>query len=268
MGKKIDMTGWKMWEHGVPDSIITVIAATDRRKASGEIYWKCQCNCGNFLERPGQDIRKGITKSCGCLEIQRKSKLNSVIIGNIYGYLKVIEDLGLKQSKNYKEGTPRKGYFRHYYLCQCLLCNNIVEIRSDSLLNGHTSSCGCIKSKGEEKISKILNENKIKYDHNKIFSPLLNDTKHALRFDFIIYNNDNTINRFVEFDGTQHETGIIGGTWGKINNKEIIQERDTIKNNWCLKNNYLLVRIPYTKLNTLCLDDIMGNKFIYEEGDN
>jgi len=25
MGKLIDMTGWKMWEHGVPDSRLTVL---------------------------------------------------------------------------------------------------------------------------------------------------------------------------------------------------------------------------------------------------
>ena len=36
MGKFIDMTGWRMWEHGVPESKLTVIKqAEDRIRARG-----------------------------------------------------------------------------------------------------------------------------------------------------------------------------------------------------------------------------------------
>ena len=41
-------------------------------------YWKCECDCGNFVEKvTGNDLRRGHTKSCGCLrkEITRERSL-------------------------------------------------------------------------------------------------------------------------------------------------------------------------------------------------
>lgn len=68
MGKFIDMTGWKMWEHGVPDSRLMVICESGRDKY-GRIQWLCECNCGerNTIIIDGKSIRSGNTKSCGCL---------------------------------------------------------------------------------------------------------------------------------------------------------------------------------------------------------
>jgi hypothetical protein len=45
-GKSIDMTGWVMKEHGVPDSLLTVIEKAYSKNNS--LYWKCQCECGNI----------------------------------------------------------------------------------------------------------------------------------------------------------------------------------------------------------------------------
>ena len=44
----------------------------------------------------------------------------------------------------------------------------------------------------------------------------------------------------------------------------MIQERDTYKNQWCKENNIPLIRIPYTHLNDLCLEDLLleTSKFI------
>ena len=35
MSKKIDMVGWKMWEHGVPDSQITVLEEIEPHYTAG-----------------------------------------------------------------------------------------------------------------------------------------------------------------------------------------------------------------------------------------
>ena len=72
MPKFIDMSGWKMWEHGVPDSRLTVIKRVeDYIDPCGhrKIRWLCECNCDehNQIIATGDQIRDGNIKSCGCL---------------------------------------------------------------------------------------------------------------------------------------------------------------------------------------------------------
>lgn len=68
----IDMTGWKMWEHGVPDSKITVIEYVGDKK------WLCECGCEEHTrwEVLGTNIRRGCIKSCGCARNELISKAN------------------------------------------------------------------------------------------------------------------------------------------------------------------------------------------------
>ncbi len=65
----IDMTGWIMSEHGVPDSRIQVLYQSGKGE-SGEIRWMCKCLCGSdrMWDAYGSNIRNGHTKSCGCLK--------------------------------------------------------------------------------------------------------------------------------------------------------------------------------------------------------
>lgn len=70
MSKFIDMTGWKMWEHGIPDSRLEIVEfAGFKESIRGKrtAMWKCKCLCGKEIIRCGRDIRDGTTKSCGCL---------------------------------------------------------------------------------------------------------------------------------------------------------------------------------------------------------
>ena len=65
----IDMTGWVMSEHGVPDSRLMVVkrvANTSGKKAK----WLCKCSCGSDKDviGTGTTIRLGNVRSCGCLE--------------------------------------------------------------------------------------------------------------------------------------------------------------------------------------------------------
>ena len=67
-----DMTGWKMWEHGVPNSRLTVVdQVEDYVKPNGvhEAQWKCVCSCKehNEIIVLGYCIKSGTVRSCGCL---------------------------------------------------------------------------------------------------------------------------------------------------------------------------------------------------------
>jgi len=239
---------WKILETGL------INPNTNNKYYIGKpVYSKCictKCNKTIALKNNGDLNRaKKNNSSCSeCSQKERLSKLRTIKIGDVFNNLTVIGDGGVQNEK-------------HYSICQCK-CGKIVTVRDNNLKTGQVQSCGCIGSLGENKISKILGKNNIIFDHDKIFPELLQETKRKLRFDFIIYNEDGTINRFIEFDGNQHQTGFFGGSWHNIETLEIIQERDLIKNNFCKKNNYTLVRIPYSKLNSLTLEDLMGNKYI------
>ena len=130
----INMTGWIMKEHNVPDSYLTVLEKTTKRSSRGEIIWKCQCECGKILELNGSEIRRGKTKSCGCkrYELQQKSNGNYLKPGTRFGRLIVLRLLPHEE----------KGVLK--YECKCD-CGNIVSIASRDLHRGATNSCGCLR---------------------------------------------------------------------------------------------------------------------------
>lgn len=90
MGKFIDMTGWVMSEHGVPDSRLTVIERSGS-SCDGSVRWVCKCSCGNTknLIVSGTDARSGKVLSCGCVHKERasiaKKKYNLYDISGEYG---------------------------------------------------------------------------------------------------------------------------------------------------------------------------------------
>lgn len=76
-----DMTGWKMWEHGVPDSRLIVIAQTEdqiSKNGTRRAQYLCKCNCGNDNIFPvrASHVRYGTIKSCGCLILEETRKKN------------------------------------------------------------------------------------------------------------------------------------------------------------------------------------------------
>ena len=77
MGKFIDMTGWVMSEHGVPDSRLTVVKrGEDYISPSGykKIQWLCECSCksNKHILVIGSDLIRGEVKSCGCLNDEQR----------------------------------------------------------------------------------------------------------------------------------------------------------------------------------------------------
>lgn len=66
MGSKVEMIGKKF-------NMLTVLAEAGRTKA-GNIIYKCLCSCGEVKNIDGVSIRRGHTKSCGCLLIESCTK--------------------------------------------------------------------------------------------------------------------------------------------------------------------------------------------------
>ena len=60
MSKVIDLTGQKFGN-------LTVIERKGSNK-EGKALWLCKCSCGNKITTTGKLLRKGETKSCGCIK--------------------------------------------------------------------------------------------------------------------------------------------------------------------------------------------------------
>lgn len=255
MGKMIDLTGQVFGK-------LTVIDCAG--KIDGRRYfWNCRCECGNIKAILGTSLRNGNTKSCGCnrskglVDYNKQQSQEAIIpIGTRFGKLIVIENLGMRPQV--------EGHNRRWYKCQCD-CGEIKEVMGNLLKQGQTQSCGkCISSLGEYQIQQILDDNNINYYYDSPLPELVKETGRRLRFDFIIYdNNFEKPIRFIEFDGRQHIRGPEAG-WSNSDSLETIQERDKIKNKFCADKGYPLVRIPYTKINQMTLEDIMGDKYLLE----
>jgi hypothetical protein len=56
------------------------VVSEDKRKTNNQRRWNCQCTCGRIVSVLSQNLRRGTTKSCGCIKTGRhstpRSKLN------------------------------------------------------------------------------------------------------------------------------------------------------------------------------------------------
>lgn len=257
MGKKLDLTGQRFGK-------LVVIESAE--SCNGKTRWRCKCDCGNEKIAYTASLRCGQTKSCGCMKQDglkkynlAQSEANKIPIGTRFGKLVVIEDIGFKPHV--------EGHQRRFYKCQCD-CGNICEASGNQLKGNNKKSCGnCECSIGEFNIQQLLKENNIIFDYDKPLQDFINTEGRRLRFDFILYDENENIKRIIEFDGRQHVTGPDTNYWGhNTDTLEQIQERDRLKNYYCFDNNIPIVRIPYWKRDKITIEDLLGDKYLIHDG--
>ena len=256
MSKVIDMTNQICGQ-------LTVLSRAENDK-HGKAQWLCQCNCGSSPKViSGAALRRGLVVSCGCHRTNKMKQYNeSKVInetGNTYGYLTVI-------NRNVDPIYNKDG--RAMWNCQCR-CGNTCVVSGKALREGHTTSCGCrTQSIGEETVEKLLLLNNILYA--KEYTVQVRTEKiyqsHKARFDFAIFDTNNNLEYFIEYDGSQHFEHNIrenGLGWNRREAFEKTKERDLLKNQWCEKHNIPLIRIPYWILPILTIEDLQLNTSKY-----
>ena len=226
MGRPIvDLVGKKF-------GYLTVVSINEDKSTNAMKYWDCKCECGNIACVQGGRLKNGDTTSCGChkydyLKILHQKNITQLDKGSKYGEWEVIE------RDNYL--SSKRGM--SYYVCKCS-CGTVKSVKSDPLLSGRSTSCGCIKSKGEKKINAILKSFGIDFEKQKTFSGCVD--KIPLRFDFYIPSLDMCI----EYNGVQHYS--VGCGWNTEEKLLNTKRHDNIKRVFCSSNNIILLTVPYT----------------------
>lgn len=209
-------------------------------------YGKFECPyCGKSFIARIDAVKNGKTKSCGCLHSEQ-AKINGRkaskttkynLNGQIFGYLEILEEADDSHKKSYRNGSVWK--------CLCHKCGKICYVSQDCLHKG-TQSCGCLVSKGEEKIASIINN--LNLDFTQQYSPadcINPETNRRFRFDFYITK----YNLCIEYDGEQHFKDA--GGWFNNHSLEQIKKYDKLKNEYCKLHNIALIRIPYYDFNKI-----------------
>ena len=225
-----------LYRTNVPDTVKPV--------AKPKSYWKCLCDCGNTTVVSTSSLSTGRTQSCGCLSREKASERFGIdITGQKFGSLTVIE----------RDLTQSRGH--QWWLCKCDCGNPQLEsVNGVRLRNGSKTECSlCMpRSKGEEQIKDILSENGIPFIQEKMFEDCrFPDSNRKARFDFYVNNS-----YIIEFDGRQHIEPTSGdcSNWWSL---DYVQSHDAIKNQYCADNNIPLIRIPYSKINYIKLQDLL-----------
>ena len=239
MPKKIDLTNKRFGK------LIVLSQAENIQTPNGRshVAWNCQCDCGNICVVRGDNLRNGHTLSCGCMaaENRRQAGLGRKLPleGKRFGKLLVQEDSGKRDNRG---GVIWK--------CLCD-CGNVAFVSTSNLTREKeaTISCGCAKSKGEEKIISLLIEMQIPFiTQKRIDSCVFPETNRQLVFDFYLPEQ----NLLIEYDGEQHFHEVRDDRY----DFQGLQKRDVFKNNWCLENNITLIRIPYYDFDKLTIENM------------
>ena len=218
-------------------------------------YYFCQCKCGNFSGVWGSHFRTGHSKSCGCGEIENRKILAKNIInydnskditGQKNGYLVALRRLDKKKSEQW------------IWECRCTNCGSLCEKTTTDFVR--SVSCGCMKiSVGEMTIQNILENNNILFEREKRFNTCrFPDTNAQGKFDFYLPDK----NILIEYDGIQHfeeNTFFTGSTNNSHEALSYTHNHDEYKNKWCIENNIILIRIPYTHLEKITIEDLLEN---------
>jgi hypothetical protein len=201
-----------------------------RDEKDGRYKFLCRCDCGKEVLKRPVDIYTENTKSCGCLFEKNFSQLEERI-GEKFGKLTIIEMSDRKDPQGK----------RRYRFCQCE-CGNIVEVSISHLVAGHTQSCGCISSLGEEWVRAFLEEKEISFIRQYMHLDLVYIK--PLKIDFALIRED-IIYGFIEVMGRQHYDKN-----SRFYSEENVK-RDQVKKEFCIKRGIPVLYLNYDKISFL-----------------
>ena len=238
MPKNINLIGQRFGK-------LTVLARDfddPRNKTQKASFWKCRCGCGNIKTISYNSLARGQTLSCGCLVTQPHETMDD-LSGRRFGRILVLE-----RDYTYRKEHNIKGYST-YWKCQCD-CGNIFSTTRHRLLSKHIQSCGCLVSKGEQKITAFLLDNRVNFKTQYCFSNFILSSGGLPRFDYAIFNRHEELVFLIEYHGVQHYS-YKDSFWDTEENFNKRIKRDKEKENYCEINKIPLEIISYKEYSQL-----------------
>lgn len=216
-------------------------------KKNKKIYWQCKCQCGTEKIIRSDELKSGRTKSCGCY------KKSVMIEHNISRQTLDLTNQRFGKLIAKEKTDKRNNDGRVIWKCLCD-CGCWCEANTHDLQQGKICSCGCLRSKGEMVIKNLLSSANLFFEQQKTFEDCkFLDSGYNAKFDFYVNNQ-----YLIEYDGEQHFYYKNNPhTWNTQENFILTKQHDEYKNLWCKEHNIPIIRIPYTKLDTLCITDLM-----------
>lgn len=128
MGARHDLTGqvFGQW---------TVIRAAEPDKYH-RARWLCRCSCGKERVVTADNLRRGVSTSCGCVG---RPKRATDLTGRRFGRLTVLEYVP-------PSGPRQSGAL---WRCRCD-CGRETVVTAGNLKYGHTTSCGCVLAEAQQ----------------------------------------------------------------------------------------------------------------------
>ena len=108
-----------------------VVLSRSTKRSHGSIYWNCHCDCGREKIINGANLRRGITRSCGCNTAISAHARAKDLSGRHFGKLIALEPTDI-----------RKGSFV-VWKCLCTNCGSTCYIPSGRLNHGQLSCGNC-----------------------------------------------------------------------------------------------------------------------------
>jgi len=197
-----------------------------------------KCCCGESFETTFKRFRNGKKQCKSCTSSNLANKFSKS--ANEFKK-EVFANVGVEYSVIGKyQNTKTKVELKHN------VCGTNWFVNPSDFLHKKSRCPFCNKSKGEKVIIEWLTNNNFTFETQYKFKDCVH--KRMLPFDFAIFKNGD-LSILIEYDGKQH---FFEGCFGTDDYKEM-KMRDKIKTNYCQSKNIPLLRIPYTKFNTITL---------------
>ena len=210
--------------------------------------FKC-FDCGHeFLCTPNNLVKTGKSQKCPNYAKNKYGDYHRLTVDVLNKKLKNINNTFEVYNKNIKIKNQND-----IIEFKCTECGHVHQYSVHYIIRNKVLCQSCqskYNSKGENIIEQILIKNKIMYKHDSMIEKI--DGRN-LRFDFIIYDDNNNIKFIIEFDGKQHFSD--GFTFGRkdVNkyNSQYYKKTDKLKDEYAKSNGIPLVRIRYNQINSI-----------------